>query len=80
MGAYVRRRALGHRVRTASERCLGAAELRKLNRIGVNLNQMTRALNSGAVSSSARTREAVERVKGTDQAGQCLAGPATRQQ
>ena len=41
MGAYLRRRALGQRVRIA-------AELRDLNRIGVNLNQMARALNSGA--------------------------------
>ena len=47
MGAYLRRRA---------------AELRELNRIGVNLNQMARALNSGAVSSPAETQEAVERV------------------
>ena len=39
MGAYLRRRALGQRVRMA-------AELRELNRIGVNLNQMARALNS----------------------------------
>ena len=37
MGAYLRRRALGQRVRMA-------AELRELNRIGVNLNQMARAL------------------------------------
>ena len=49
----MRRRVLGHRVRAASARCLGAAELRKLNRIGVNLNQMTRTMNSGAVSVSA---------------------------
>ena len=49
MGAYLRRRALGQRVRSCSvERRLGAAELRELNRIGVNLNQMARALNSGA--------------------------------
>ena len=41
---------------------LGAAELRELNRIGVNLNQMARAMNSGAVSAPAETREAVERV------------------
>ena len=41
---------------------LGAAELRELNRIGVNLNQMARALNSGAVSSPAEIQEAVERV------------------
>ena len=51
MGAYLRRRALGQRVRIAAELRLGAAELRELNRIGVNLNQMARALNSGAVSS-----------------------------
>ena len=62
MGAYLRRRALGQRVRSAVERRLGAAELRELNRIGVNLNQMARALNSGAVSSPAETQEEVERV------------------
>ena len=62
MGAYLRRRALGRRVRSAVERRLGAAELRELNRIGVNLNQMARTLNSGAVSSPAETQEAVERV------------------
>ena len=38
MGAYLRRRALGQRVRSAVERRLGVAELRELNRIGVNLN------------------------------------------
>ena len=62
VGAYLRRRALGQRVRSAVERRLGAAELRELNRIGVNLNQMARAMNSGAVSSPAETQEAVERV------------------
>ena len=62
LGAYLRRRALGQRVRSAVERRLGAAELRELNRIGVNLNQMARTLNSGAVSSPAETQEAVERV------------------
>ena len=62
MGAYLRRRALGQRVRTTTARRLGAAELRELNRIGVNLNQMARALNSGAVSSPAETQAAVERV------------------
>ena len=55
MGAYLRRRALGQRVRIA-------AELRELNRIGVNLNQMARALNSRAVSSPVETQAAVERV------------------
>ena len=43
MGAYLRRRALGQRVRSAVERLLGAAEMRELNRIGVNLNQMALA-------------------------------------
>ena len=61
MGAYLRRRALGQRVRTAAERRLGAAELRELNRIGVNLNQMARAMNSGA-GAPAETRAVVERV------------------
>ena len=42
VGSYLRRRGLGQRVRMA------AAELRELNRIGVNLNQMARAMNSGA--------------------------------
>ena len=50
------------RVRMAAELRLGAAELRELNRIGVNLNQMARALNSRAVSSPAETQAAVERV------------------
>ena len=62
VGAYLRRRGLGQRVRMGAERRLGAVELRELNRIGVNLNQMARALNSGAVSSPAETQEAVERV------------------
>ena len=35
--------ALGQRVRSAVERRLGAAEMRELNRIGVNLNQMALA-------------------------------------
>ena len=43
MGAYLRRQALGQRVRIAAKRRLGAAELRELNRIGVNLNQMALA-------------------------------------
>ena len=61
MGAYLRRRGLGQRVRIVADRRLGAAELRALNRIGVNLNQMARAMNSGAAA-PAGTREAVERV------------------
>ena len=59
-----RTRTIGVRVTEAeaAELRLGAAELRELNRIGVNLNQMARALNSVAVSSLAETQEAVERV------------------
>ena len=59
MGAYLRRRALGQRVRMAAELRLGAAELRELNRIGVNLNQMARAMNSGSAA-PAGIGEAVE--------------------
>ena len=62
MGAYLRRRVLGQRVRIAAELRLGAAELRELNRIGVNLNQIARVLNLGAVSLPAETQAAVERV------------------
>ena len=61
VGAYLRQRGLGQRVRMVAERRLGAAELRELNRIGVNLNQMARAMNAGAVAGPG-TREAVERV------------------
>ena len=73
MGAYLRRRALGQRVRFTAERRLGAAELRELNRIGVNLNQMARAMNSGAAA-SAETRAAVERV--SELVARLLAGEA----
>lgn len=62
VGAYVRRRALGQRVRVLEERRLGARELRELNRIGVNLNQIARLLNSGSAAAPAGTRAAVERV------------------
>ena len=61
VGAYLRRRGLGQRVRMGAERRLGAVELRELNRIGVNLNQMARVMNAGAVAGPG-TREAVERV------------------
>ena len=73
MGAYLRRRALGQRVRSAVERRLGAAEMRELNRIGVNLNQMARAMNSGAAA-PAGTREAVEQV--SELVARLLAGEA----
>ena len=74
VGAYLRRRGLGQRVRMAAERRLGAAELRELNRIGVNLNQMARAMNSGAVASPAGTRETVEQV--SELVARLLAGEA----
>ena len=60
-GAYLRRKALGEPVREAAVHRLGARERVELHRIGVNLNQIARALNSGA-SAPAGTREAVERV------------------
>lgn len=44
---YARRRVLGHRVPPARSQ-IDAAVLSDLNRIGVNLNQLTRANNSGA--------------------------------
>ncbi len=46
---------------TAATRCHCARERVELYRIGVNLNQIARALNSGA-SAPAGTLEAVERV------------------
>ena len=73
MGAYLRRRGLGQRVRMAAERRLGAAELRELNRIGVNLNQMARSMNSGA-GAPAGTQEAVEQV--SELVARLLAGEA----
>ena len=73
IGAYLRRRGLGQRVRMVAERRLGAEELRELNRIGVNLNQMARAMNSGAAA-PAGTREAVEQV--SELVARLLAGEA----
>ncbi|MDE0073795.1 MAG: plasmid mobilization relaxosome protein MobC [Gammaproteobacteria bacterium] len=60
-GGYMRRRALAQPVREAAVHRLGAKERVELHRIGVNLNQIARALNSGA-SAPVGTREAVERV------------------
>ena len=62
MGAYMRRRALGQPVRIP-------AEFRELNRIGVNLNQMARVLNSGAVPVSAKTLAAASLGEGTPASG-----------
>ncbi len=60
-GSYMRRRELGQPVREAAVHRLGARERVELQRIGVNLNQIARAPNSGA-SAPAGTLEAVERV------------------
>ena len=57
---YMRRRSLARPVRRAVVRRLGAAEFLELNRIGVNLNQIARALNAGAAAPSG-TRAAVAR-------------------
>ena len=43
---YARRRVVGHRVTVPTAR-MDAAILSELNRIGVNLNQITRAANAG---------------------------------
>ena len=48
-------------------------ELRELHRIGVNLNQMARAMNSGA-GAPAGTREAVEQA--SELVARLLAGEA----
>ena len=58
---YMRRRALGQPVRELVVLRIGAAERVELHRIGVNLNQIARALNSGA-SAPSGTLESVERV------------------
>ena len=58
---YMRKRALGQPVREAAVLRLGAAERVELHRIGVNLNQIARALNAGA-SAPSGTLEVVERV------------------
>ena len=45
---YARRRVLGHKVPPARSQ-IDASLLTELNRIGVNLNQLTHAVNSGIV-------------------------------
>ena len=44
---YVRRRALSDRLRVVPPRRLGVEEFREVARIGSNLNQIARVLNSG---------------------------------
>ena len=61
VAAYLRRRGLGRRVRAVRERRLAAEDRRELNRIGVNLNQMVRAMHSGRAVHPG-LRAAVERA------------------
>ena len=42
---FIRQRVLERRLQIGSPRQLGVGEFRELNRIGVNLNQIARALN-----------------------------------
>lgn len=64
---YARRRVLGHRVAPARSQ-IDAAVLSDLNRIGVNLNQLARANNSGsdvqaeATELLARVRSLIEQI------------------
>ena len=46
--AYMRLSSLGQPVRVSTVHRLGAAERLELQRIGVNLNQVARAMNAGA--------------------------------
>ena len=59
--AYVRRAALGRRIRSAAMLRLSVEDRLELGRIGVNLNQVARAMNAG-VPAPPGTREAVERI------------------
>ena len=61
VGAYLRRRGLRRRVPDVQERRLAAEDRRELNRLGVNLNQITRLMHSGRVVSP-QLRATVERV------------------
>ena len=61
VSAYLRRRGLRRRVRAVTERRLAAADRRELNRIGVNLNQITRLMHTGRAVHPG-LREAVERA------------------
>ena len=70
--AYMRRRSLGKPVRVTAVHRLAAAERVELQRIGANLNQVARALHSGAVQVPAGTLENVERV--ADLVADLLAG------
>lgn len=59
--AYIRRRAVSDHLPIARPLRLGAAEYREVRQIGVNLNQIARALNQGA-DAPARTPRLLERL------------------
>ena len=54
---FIRQRVLERRLQIGSPRQLGVAEFRELNRIGVNLNQIARALNQRREVSAPRLDE-----------------------
>ena len=68
---YARRRVLGHKVPPARSQ-IDASLLTELNRIGVNLNQLTHAVNSGIVIEReaalvlAQVQAIIERIGGAD--------------
>ena len=61
VAAYLRARGLRRPVRSAPERRLAAEDRRELNRVGVNLNQITRQLHTRRAVPQG-LRAAVERV------------------
>lgn len=61
--AYIRQRAVRDHLPIARPLRLGAAEYREVRRIGVNLNQIARALNRGEVA-PAKTPRLLERLAG----------------
>lgn len=68
---YARRRVLGHKVPPARSQ-IDASLLSELNRIGVNLNQLTHAVNSGIVIEReaalvlAQVQAIIERIGGAN--------------
>ena len=64
---FIRQRALERRLQSGSPRQLGVAEFRELNRIGVNLNRIARALNQRSDVAASRLDE-LRRLGGIDRA------------
>ena len=65
---FIRQRVLERRLQIGSPRQLGVAEFRELNRIGVNLNQIARALNQRREVSDAPRLDELRRLEGIDRA------------